>query len=326
MRKRPDPVSLNFAIDNWEKLADKDIRLMVKSALILNQYDKRKTREYFKVNPILRDGKVMERFEIFETIEATATRIELDEKFTRKQLESITDTGIQSILENHLKDYLDEKGNERFDLAFNQEGLAHLNKNIKVLNNGKAHQAIRKVRIFEVGNKFRVGSTGNKKDKYVEAAKGNNLFFAVYWNEEKQKREFETIPLNIVIEHQKQVAKLSGNLRTAIPLSPEKGSLLFVLSPNDLVYVPNEEEMENPHSVDFSNLSARQISRIHKMVSSTLNQCFFLLESVAVPIANKLEFSSLNKMEKDIDGTMIKEVCWKIEVDRLSQIKNILGR
>ncbi len=30
------------------------------------------------------------------------------------------------------------------------------------------------------GNKFSVGLTGNKKDKYVEAEKGTNLFFAIY--------------------------------------------------------------------------------------------------------------------------------------------------
>ena len=51
-----------------------------------------------------------------------------------------------------------------------------MNKNIEKFNDGKAHQPIIKVRIFELGSKFPLGQSGNKKDKYVEAAKGTNLF------------------------------------------------------------------------------------------------------------------------------------------------------
>lgn len=54
-----------------------------------------------------------------------------------------------------------------------------------------------------MGNKFQVGQTGNKKDKYVEAA-GTNLFFAVY-EDKNNKRSYETIPLNEVIERQNKV-------------------------------------------------------------------------------------------------------------------------
>jgi CRISPR-associated endonuclease Csn1 len=38
-----------------------------------------------------------------------------------------------------------------------------------------------------LGSKFQVGQTGNKKDKYVEAAKGTNLFFAVYEDKNGKK-------------------------------------------------------------------------------------------------------------------------------------------
>lgn len=75
-----------------------------------------------------------------------------------------------------------------------------MNKNIVALNGGKFHQPILKVRTFETkGNKFNVGVTGNKKDKYVVAASGTNLYFAIYLNKDG-KRTFETVPLNIVIE------------------------------------------------------------------------------------------------------------------------------
>ena len=38
------------------------------------------------------------------------------------------------------------------------------------------------------------GKRGNKKDKFVVAANGTNLFFAIY-EDENGKRNYETIPL-----------------------------------------------------------------------------------------------------------------------------------
>ncbi|MDA8956162.1 CRISPR-associated protein Csn1, partial [Flavobacteriales bacterium] len=78
----------------------------------------------------------------------TATRKELSEKFTRQQLDKITDIGIQRILNNHVKKYLNEKGKEQFALAFNQSGINALNENIIELNGGRFHQPIKKVRIY----------------------------------------------------------------------------------------------------------------------------------------------------------------------------------
>ncbi|MDF2831820.1 MAG: type RNA-guided endonuclease Cas9 [Chryseobacterium indoltheticum] len=101
----------------------------------------------------------------------TATRKSLDTSFDLKSINSITDTGIQKILRN----YLEFK--ESSELAFSSEGIEDMNKNIEKYNDGKLHQPINKVRVFELGSKFQVVQTGNKKDKYVEAAKGTNLFF-----------------------------------------------------------------------------------------------------------------------------------------------------
>src|SRR5690606_22383150 len=97
------------------------------------------------------------------------------------------------------------KGNNA-ELAFSPEGIEDMNKNIALYNDGKPHQPIYKARIFELGSKFSLGQTGNKGTKYVEATKGTNLFFAVYQNE-KSKRSYESIPLNILIERQKQGLK-----------------------------------------------------------------------------------------------------------------------
>ena len=190
-----------------------------------------------------------------------------------------------------------------------------MNKSIQELNGGKPHHPIYKVRTYEPkGNKFNVGYTGNKKDKFVEAAKGTNLFFAIY-ADDKGKRNYDTIPLNIVIERQKQ-----GQL--SVPETNETGNkLVMQLSPNDLVYVPTKEEREQKVKIDFEKLDREQRKRIYKIVSFTTYQCFFIRFDIATPIVNKIEFSALNKMEKSVEGVMIKEYCMKLKIDRLGNIK-----
>ena len=241
----------------------------------------------------------------------TATRKTVDITFTEKIISSITDTGIQKILLNYLK----YKGSP--EVAFSAEGLEELNKNIAQYNNGKKHQPIYKVRIFEEGSKFPLGETGAKATKYVEAAKGTNLFFGVYQG--KGKRTYATIPLNEVIERQKQGL-------SSVPERNEKGEpLLFTLSPNDLVYVPMEGEIAE--TIDFNNLSKEQKERIYKTVSFTGNECHFVKSTIASLIKSydaksKIgELGSLNKLEVTISGdSRIKEVCIKLKVDRLGNI------
>jgi CRISPR-associated endonuclease Csn1 len=186
-----------------------------------------------------------------------------------------------------------------------------MNKNIVALNNGKGHQPILKVRTYEPkGNKFNVGSSGNKRYKYVEAAKGTNLFFAIYADAEGN-RTYETIPLNIVIERLKQGLK-------EVPEKNEKGhSLLFCLSPNDLVYVPAEDEMMEGVVVSIGDIRRE---RIYKMVSCTERECHFVPNSIAYPILKNTELGSNNKAEKTWDGIMIKQVCRKLNINRLGGI------
>ncbi len=258
-------------------------------------------------------GKVyLKRIKIPKDKILTATRKSLDTSFNLQAIEYITDTGIQKILRN----YLAAKDNNP-EVAFSPEGIDSMNKDIEKFNDSKKHQPILKVRVFEVGNKFPLGQSGNKKSKYVEAAKGTNLFFAVYVDENK-KRNYETIPLNIVIERQKQGLN-------EVPLENDKSDkLLFYLSPNDLIYVPSEDEKQNVNGIDLRNISSKQIQKIYKVVSFTGNQIFFIKQEVATSIVNKIEFSSLNKMERSIDGTMIKESCIKLNIDRLGNIKSAL--
>ncbi len=274
----------------------------------------------------------------------TATRKTLDTSFDSKSIDSITDTGIQKILINHLQKYDEpaagiplnnlsqriskrreliksKKLIEHPELAFSPEGIEDMNKNIVQCNEGKPHHPILKVRVFETGSKFPVGFKGNKKDKYVEAAKGTNLFFAVYWDEKKQKRSYETIPLNIVIERQKQGLN-------SVPEMDEKGNkLVFHLSPNDLVYVPLEVRPDIVHTINTDDISQIQVSSIYKMVSSTGSECHFIHSNISTLIKSydaktKIgELGSLNKLEIMMnDSVRIKERCIKLKVDRLGNI------
>ncbi len=241
-----------------------------------------------------------------------ATRKPIDSSFNKKKIEeSITDTGIQKIMLRHLANM---GGNP--EQAFSPDGLDEMNRNIRTLNDGNPHQPIFKVRVYEKADKYAIGEKGQKAQKFVEAAKGTNLFFAIYENEIVdnstgeilRKRSFTTIPMSIVMNRLKQ------GLRP-VPADAGGKDAKYVLSPNDLVYVPTKTELEQ--GVDMDSLDK---SRIYKMVSSNNYQAFFVKESVASPIVDKVEFSSKNKMERAVTEEMIKEICIPLKVDRLGNI------
>lgn len=235
----------------------------------------------------------------------TATRKPLNTSFDKKTIASITDTGIQKILLNYLVFKNDDS-----ETAFSPEGIDELNKNIEKFNDGKPHQPILKVRIFETGSKFPLGNSGNKKHKYVEAAKGANLFFAIYIDE-NNKRHFETIPLNIVIERQKQGLG-------PVPEMDDKGNkLLFHLSPNDLVLV-NLSEI-NLNKTEIKTQPLNYSKNIYKMVSTTQDKLDCVPASYSFPIKTN-EIGSNNKSQNTLDDIQIKANCIKISIDRLGNI------
>lgn len=305
-------VRLSAALDIPTMIVDKKLKSKVLE-LLLYKYDKKGIDRYFKENAHLWKELDMAKVAVYYFTDNSseplvAVRKPLDSSFNEKKIkESVTDTGIQKILLNHLN-----SKNGKADLAFSTEGIEEMNRNLVQLNDGKKHQPIYKVRVSEPrGNKFSVGTFGNKKDKFVEAAKGTNLFFAVY-SAETGKRTYETIPLSIVIEREKQGL-------TPVPDKNENGDkLLFCLSPNDLVYLPTEEERE------FSRINEPiDKTRIYKMVSSSGNYCFFIPQSISNVIIPTIELGANNKAEKSWNGEMIKSICIPIKVDRLGNIVEI---
>ena len=311
-------VSLNEALKNPSRIVEKEFKN--KLMMLLNKgYDAKRIKKYFEENKDTWQDINLAKINIYYFTKETkerffATRKPLDTSFNKKKIEdSITDIGIQKILLRHL-----EIKDNNSELAFSPDGIDEMNRNIKELNNGKFHQPIYNVRIYEKAEKFAVGEQGSKSTKFVEAAKGTNLYFAVYETELLdestgnifKKRNYATIPLNVVIERLKQ------GLSPA-PADSNGNEPLFVLSPNDFVYLPKDNKMEIKYENDLD------YSRIYKFVSCTSNEAHFVPAFIAAPIIETKELGSNNKAQRAWTNEMIKEVCIPIKVDRLGNITKI---
>jgi CRISPR-associated endonuclease Csn1 len=280
-------------------------------------------------------------------------------------LESITDVSIQKILKKHLENYnyTDHKDEIVLnpELAFSTDGIKELNKNIIQLNNGKDHKPILKVRMSDVlGTKFAVSEDGQKSTKFVVTAQGSNTYCAFYEKEKSElpsDRKFDVPTLKDTIYNLKK-----GNNPCKEQIIDNKTleiyKLLFVLSPNDLVYVPTKDEQANSNLIDFDNLNKEQISRIYKFTdgnsAGVMNFVPYYISKTLVDISKddykktalkELIFEEKNESKKGIstkikelvneigmgstqsknqnslDGIPIKSVCLKINIDRLGKIK-----
>lgn len=326
--RRIDEVQLKYAVANPKTVVDKDLKKKLMAMMELG-FDLKKIKQYFEDNRDAWQDINLKKIKVYYFTKETndrffATRFgndivslfaKVDKQSKAKDIiSSITDIGIQKILLRHL-----EASDNDVQKAFSAEGVEQMNRNIVELNNGKPHKPIYKVRKYEQADKFAVGVKGNKGSKFVEAAKGTNLFFAVYQKETVdsttgeiiKKRIFDTIPLKTVIDRQK-------NMQTVAPEEKDGAKLLFVLSPNDLVYLPTDEEI----SSGIINQPLGR-DRIYKMVSCTGTECYFIPFTVAIPIVDKIEYFSLNKIGRALTGEMIKEICVPIKVDRLGNVIEI---
>ena len=307
--RKTKEVRLGNALQMVDLIVDKELRKEIKK-LLKSGYDEKRIKKFFAEG----DNKdIWAEFNpskirvYYFTKDTFAVRKSLDESFDEKKIkEQVTDTGIQKILLRHL-----EKNANDPKVAFCPDGIERMNADLLGLNNGRKHKPIYKVRWYESASKFTVGEVGNKKDKYVEAAKGTNLYFAVYVTE-NGVRSFDTIPLNTVIERLKQSL-------SPVPETNQCGDrLLFYLSPNDLVYLPTEEEMINNHI--GNNI---KVERLYKVISCTGNELHCIPNTISSPIIQTKELGSNNKAQRAWSGEMIKETCIPVKVDRLGNITQI---
>ena len=306
---------------NPDRIIEKDLRKKIKE-LLANGLDAKKIKAYFESEKDTWQDINISKIEVYYFTKETnkryfATRKSIidilkgaiggNNKKVNDIIESITDTGIQAIIRRHL-----EENNNDTEKAFSPDGIEMMNKNIYRLNNNTPHKPINKVRAYEEATKFAVGETGNKTKKFVEANKGTNLFFAIYQTSEG-KRSYYTLQLKEVIEKLKNKQPIAEEIK-----GDEK--LLFVISPNDLVYLPTAEEAKDLNSITINNIDK---SRIYKFVSCTKNRSWFIWPNVSQPIKDKFEFTSMNKDERAITGEMIKETCIPLRIDRLGNIELI---
>lgn len=310
-------VNLKTALQQIDRIVDADLRKKLRQ-LVAEGYDEKRIKKYFETEKDTWQDINLQKIEVYVYTNETndryyATRVAIDETFDEKTIrEKVTDTGIQKILLAHLA-----ANNGDPQLAFSSDGLERMNANIQALNDGTPHKPIYKVRKYEKADKFAVGQIGVKAKKFVEAAKGTNLFFAIYVSIDKdgnEVRSFVTVPMKMAIDSQKEGKKdwrsvLDRNIHTSNMVG-EDAVLKYLLSPGDLVYVPKEGE--TGQTIDKN--------RLYKFVSCTGNQAFFILSNVASIIIDKVEYSLLNKMERAITGETIKQTCVPVQVDRLGNL------
>ncbi|UGU16401.1 hypothetical protein LS482_00695 [Sinomicrobium kalidii] len=217
--------------------------------------------------------------------------------------------------------------------AFNTEGIEKLNK--KAIENPKIGKEIRSV--------TRLDGTVDIEDMFnggfYETDKGSNVYFVMYENQQTKKRsDFRSIATHKAIE------KVVNGKPVA---EGKEGFDKIILSPGDLVYMPTNEEREKIESgievekaIDWNNRKHIS-SSIYKMTDTTQGKCLFVPHRVSSSIIDNEELGSGNKsarawdgkveyvvnskgkLTREDSGTMIKETCVKLKVDRLGNISKV---
>lgn len=294
-------VNINDAFLTPAIIANKKEKQYIKGILEQAGGDVKKALKLYKERPLKDDAGV--NIKKIMTIEFTpyyANRVDITSGFDEKRIGKIPDKALQKELLKHIGQVHELnkiRGKEEQIDAFGHEGIELLNRNRKI--------PITKVTIKEESEaKFEI-----RPGAFTEADKGTNLFFVIFENKSNPTlRKFESIPLRIVIE-----AKSAGS--GFVEEQPDYH--WFTLSPGDLVYMP--EENENIATIDWTNTNLLA-KKIYKLVSCNKSQAFFIPQTLSKVIVDKVEFDSMNKVERALDGRMIKQHCIKLKVNRLGII------
>lgn len=337
-------VSLNEAVKHSERIVNKDFKIKVKE-LLREGRNAKYIKKYVEENKDVWSDINLSKIEVYYYTNETndrffATRKPLDTSFDKKKIEtSVTDTGVQKILLAHLA----SKGGNP-ELAFSPDGIDEMNRNIISLNGNRYHKPIFKVRYYEQSEKkFAIGDKGNKKTKFAEADDGTNLYFVIYETKENG-RVFASILFALAVECQKEaqtkwIDLLDNRLRDKSKEKrlekyqqyniPENSKLLFVLSPNDFVYIPtgkgNVIDKSRIFVVnDFSDTTIYfrpyYIAKAITAKEVDLRRRYIKKENVSKVIG------SFDEKTANFEGMLIKDVCVPLKVDRLGNIIEINGQ
>lgn len=295
------PASVNDAFKVPHLIANEKERKYLKYLLEQVGGDVKKAVKLYKEKPLKNENEIeIKKIMLIEMVPYFVNRVDISSGFDEKRITKIPDPVLQKELLTHIKKIVEfnESRNKDEEIEpFGSEGIEILNKNRKL--------PITKVSIKEESSsKFEI-----RPGAYTESDKGTNLFFVIYVSlNDSTDRRFESIPLRTVIE-----AKSVGSGF----VEEKPGYRWFTLSPLDLVYVP--DEAENIAAIDWENTNGIA-GKIYKMVSCNKGQAFFVPHTLSKVIIDKVEFDSINKVERALDGRMIKQHCIKLKITRLGNI------
>lgn len=327
----------NLSEQKRNLIVDEELKLQLEELKINHNLDKVSDfKKYLKNNP-LKDSNGNTLIKItYKLNESTVKpkftiRKNLNQIKSEKIIEKIASIAIQNELKKHLL-----KFDNSYELAFSEEGINELNRNRNI--------PLQKVKIVEGGDKrYELSPPKNNKNiknssskKWVEGAQH---FFVI---DRLNGNNFETISLRTHLENYYQ-----QNIEENLLDTKNK----FTIKANDLVYYPNDEELELLSNDDFKF----NINRIYRFVSSsgkTANFCPVNISAVLLKFNNKSKEdkewfrkllvlntfinplnqkkklkneigmgSNQNKSQNDFyDDEPIKEKCIKLKIDHLGNI------
>jgi CRISPR-associated endonuclease Csn1 len=325
---------INDVINNEIKLLIKD-RIDYHKNNAINQKEKGKAiknaKESIKTKPILQRGEKIEWVNVIENKYLYVKNRKIYDPLSQSkylslgQLKRISNKVIRDDLFEHLyKDKYDGKINE----AFSPEGLIDLNTErvkvgkhpiytVRIIEEGLLEESIGKIPLYSLERKLII-------------EKGENYCATIYENQETKERKFDVISFIEAVQ-----LKTSGK----DPYKTEKGlefekigfKRLFSLKKDELVYIPLSDE--NIYNINWKDKD-KLFDRIYRVVKFSGNRFYFQPHNFSKEITlhkGKVKSAKeyIGEFGKGTNGTeffedskmSIKNVCIKLKVDRLGNIK-----
>lgn len=219
------------------------------------------------------------------------------------------------------------------EIAFTPEAIEEMNKpeNIWKLNNGKNHKPIKKVTTYTGYGKQRAVSANNesvKSKQYVVNDAGTNIYLSVYELEDKSKisrknpiRIFKEINLFDLIDYQKSTETNGLPIDKRIFSDDgEEYNFLFTLTQNDIIKINdnNETLLYAFNRFTFNKSGGCDVYFRPVNHASEIDKCEVDLKPIN-PKTGKNLGSQINETTS-FNGEQIKNICWKLKVDRLGNI------
>jgi len=201
-----------------------------------------------------------------------------------------------------------DKLKEALKEAFSDEGLEALDKKVGM-----------KIRmVTKLDGKIEGSKKIQLRHQLVQSA--NNPYFVFYENEITKERSGDTSISTYDLIQKK--------LKNEPILERKDGCKIITLQSNDLVYVPTKEEIEK-ETIDWSD-KKHIAERLYRVNDFSKTDIYFKPNTFAKAIKSKELHTSFDDKcsriithgKSESENIMIKDVCIKVETDRLGNIKS----